>query len=284
LPAIFPGLERAKDETMSETSKILVGLMSGKTIGDGLFVLPGQGNSLAVVTGEGVILLDASGHVHAPRMITALREHTDAPLSAIVYSHGHAGYNSSIDLWDAHNVSRGEPRPRRIAHSNVQRRYDRYRETAELQARLNSMQFPSRRTVRQMVEDYPMHAPTELFDVRFVVTANGRRVEALHAPSEVDDALVLWLPDDGLLAGGAATPGATIPNIGTPLRTQRFTIRWAETLERLAKLNATRLLTEFGPLIEGEDNVREWLMRPAEALRWLRAQVVARMNRGMGER
>ena len=61
----------------------------------------------------------------------------------------------------------------------------------------------------------------------------------------------MWFPDDGLLCGGAATPGISIPNIGTPLRTQRFTIRWAETLERLDALGADNLLTEFGPLVEG---------------------------------
>ncbi|MCP4224284.1 MAG: alkyl sulfatase, partial [Actinomycetia bacterium] len=109
------------------------------------------------------------------------------------------------------------------------------------------------------------------------------RAERVWAPSEVDGAIAVWLPDDGLLCGGAATPGFTIPNIGTPLRTQRLTIRWAETLERLAGLGADRLLTEFGPLIEG-DAIVDQLAATSEALRWLRAEVVERMNRGMSER
>ena len=104
----------------------------------------------------------------------------------------------------------------------------------------------------------------------------------IWAPSETDDALAVWLPDDGLLLGGAATPGFTIPNIGTPLRTQRFTIRWAETLDRLRALGATRLLTEFGPLVEGDD-IGEQLQRTSEALRWIRDEVVERMNAGMSE-
>jgi alkyl sulfatase BDS1-like metallo-beta-lactamase superfamily hydrolase len=270
--------------TTQSTQRILVGEMAGKVIGDGLIVLPGQGNSLAAVTGDGVVLLDASGRVHAPKMIEALRQHTDAPVHAIIYSHGHGGYNSSVELWEAHAQALGEPAPRRIAHRNVLRRYDRYRETQELQARLNSMQFPSRLTVAQMAASMPMYDPSEVFDDAMVVTTNGRRIELFHAPSEVDDALAVWLPDDGLLAGGAATPGATIPNIGTPLRTQRLTIRWAETLDRLAALGAERLLTEFGPLIEGVSEVRQWLTGPAEALRWLRAEIVRRMNAGMGER
>ncbi len=269
---------------MALAPRLLVGEMSGKVLGDGLVVLPGQGNTLSVATDDGVIVLDASGHAHAPAMLAELRSHTDAPVHAIVYSHGHNGYNASIDLWDAHNAERGEPAPRRIGHRLILNRYARYRETAELQARMACMQFPTRRTAAEVGATFGLYDPTETFEDTMVVTTAGRRVELIHAPSEVDDAIALWLPDDGLLAAGAATPGSTIPNIGTPLRTQRFTMRWADTLDRLLALDAERLLTEFGPLIEGRKAVREWLASTSEALRWLRAEVVRRMNAGMGER
>ncbi|MGH6996781.1 MAG: alkyl sulfatase dimerization domain-containing protein [Phenylobacterium sp.] len=269
---------------MAKAKGVLAGQMAGETIGEGLFVLPGQGNSLAVSTGDGIIVLDASGHAHAPGMIADLRERTEAPVHAIVYSHGHNGYNASVDLWDAHNRERGEPAARRIAHRLLPARYARYRETFELQARMAAMQFPTKRTLDEVGAGFGLHDPTETFDDVITVTTNGRRVELIHAPSEVDDAIALWLPDDGLLAAGAATPGTTIPNIGTPLRTQRYTMRWAVTLERLAALEAERLLTEFGPLIEGRAAVRDWLIRTADALRWLREEVVRRLNAGMNER
>ena len=269
---------------MAKAKGVLAGELAGETIGEGLFVLPGQGNSLAVTTGDGIIVLDASGHAHAPGMIEDLRERTAAPVHAIVYSHGHNGYNASVDLWDAHAAERGEPAPRRIAHRLLPARYARYRETFELQARMAAMQFPTKRTLDEVGAGFGLHDPTETFDDTMTVTTNGRRVELIHAPSEVDDAIALWLPDDGLLAAGAATPGTTIPNIGTPLRTQRYTMRWALTLERLAGLEAERLLTEFGPLIEGRAAVRDWLTKTADALRWLREEVVRRLNAGMNER
>ncbi len=269
---------------MAKAKGVLAGQMAGETISEGLFVLPGQGNSLAVTTGDGIVVLDASGHAHAPGMIEDLRERTQAPVHAIVYSHGHNGYNAAVDLWDAHNRERGEPAARRIAHQLLPARYARYRETFELQARMAAMQFPTRRTLEEIGAGFGLHDPTETFDDTLTVTTAGRRVEVIHAPSEVDDALALWLPDDGLLAAGAAAPGTTIPNIGTPLRTQRYTLRWAVTLERLAALEAERLLTEFGPLIEGRAAVREWLIETANALRWLREEVVRRLNAGMNER
>ena len=45
---------------MAESRDILTGSLAGKTIGDGLIVLPGQGNSLAACTDDGVVVLDVS--------------------------------------------------------------------------------------------------------------------------------------------------------------------------------------------------------------------------------
>lgn len=263
---------------------ILIGELSGQEIGAGLWVLPGQGNSLAVETDAGVVVLDASGDRHVDGMITALRERTDAPVHAIVYSHGHHGYNAAVDRWQAHNEERGDAPARLVGHENILTRHARYRETEGLQLRMAGVQFPAKRPVPTdlLRPGLRLHDPTETFSDHMVVVEGSRRVEVVWAPSEVDDALAMWLPDDGLLCGGAATPGFTIPNIGTPLRTQRFTIRRAETLDRLAALEPARLMTEFGPMVEGDD-IATQLGATAEALRWLRAEVVRRMNEGMGE-
>ncbi len=263
---------------------VLSGELAGEVLAEGIYVLPGQGNTLAIETDNGVIIVDASGHTHAPGMIDELRNRTDSPVYAIVYSHGHHGYNAAVDIWQQHNVNRGDPPPRLIGHENVVKRYARYRETAGLQTRMLAIQFNSRKHVPLEVlgQGLALHDLTETFADSMTVVDGTRQVELIWAPSEVDDALAVWLPDDGMLFGGAATPGFTIPNIGTPLRTQRYTIRWAETLERLSELGATRLVTEFGPMIEGEA-VNEQLLATAKALRWLRDEVVRRMNDGMDE-
>ena len=264
----------------------LEGDLAGQTIRPGFHVLPGQGNALAVETDAGVVLVDASPSRRVPAMIQTLREVTDAPLHAICYSHGHVGYNAGVPEWQAHNAERSEPMPRLVAHANVLRRYARYRETMELQVRMGVVQFPGKQgvTLEQMEPAFRLHDPTETFDDTTTVVDGSRPVEAIWVPSEVDDSIALWFPEDGLLYGGAATPGDTIPNIGTPLRTQRFTIRWADSLDRMTALEPQVLVTEFGPVIDDAASIRERLGKTAEALRWLRDEVVARMNRGMNER
>lgn len=258
---------------------ILKGREGVRSVRPGIHILPAQGNALAVETDEGAVLMDSGpgGGVTA-RMIEALRGLTDATVATICYSHGHLGYNDGVDAWLAHNAGRGEPRPRLVAHVNCNRRYARYRETLGLQRTLAAMQFPGLK-VRFAMTDADV-----TFERQLTLSQGRRRVELLWVPAETDDTIALWLPDDGVLYAGAAFPGTTIPNIGTPLRTQRLTVRWAESLERLAALDAECLVQEFGPVIEGAAAVRERLSHTAEVLRWLRREVVERMNRGMGER
>ncbi|MEE3329140.1 MAG: MBL fold metallo-hydrolase, partial [Myxococcota bacterium] len=272
----------------SSQDAVLQGALAGSQLGNDIWILPGQGNALAARTDEGLVLIDAGNQNVQPAMQTYLRAQTQDRLAAIIYTHGHQQYNAAVPLWLEHNASREEAPPRLIAHENVLARYRRYRETAELQARAWKVQFPSRdeRPLADYVSDVDddNHDPSETFSQQMSVVQGSRPVELLWSPSETDDCLAAWFPEDGLLYGGPAVQGDTIPNIGTPLRTQRFTIRWAETLDRLAQLGAEKLVTEFGPLIEGFDTIKQRLTGMAEALRWLRAEVVLRMNRGMSER
>ena len=246
----------------------------------GVWVLPAQGNAFAVETPKGVVLVDTGpGGKKTDEMIAALRTRTDAPIAAICYSHGHFGYNFGVPQWLDHAAERGDAPPRLISHRNVPVRYARYRETEGYQAILNEMQFPgiSARFQPTKVD------PTETFDEHMVLSESPR-IELLWVPSETDCALAMWLPETRTLYAGASVPANMIPNVGTPLRTLRLTARWADTLERLADLHPERLVIEFGPVVEGEAAIAERLTTTAAALRWLRAEVVDRLNRGMGER
>ncbi|MEM8619974.1 MAG: hypothetical protein AAGF73_09645 [Actinomycetota bacterium] len=60
-------------------------------------------------------------------MIAELRRRTAAPVHAIVYSHGHHGYNAAVDMWQEHNAERGDPPARLIGHERLVHRMARYR-------------------------------------------------------------------------------------------------------------------------------------------------------------
>jgi uncharacterized sulfatase len=253
---------------------------AGTEVTPGVWLLPSQGNGFAVETPDGVVVIDTGpGGKQTDDMIAALRALTEAPVIAICYSHGHFGYNFGVPQWLDHNAERGDAVPRLIAHRNLPLRYARYRETEGYQAVLNEMQFPG---ISAMFEPVKVD-PTETFDDHLVL-CESPRIELLWVPSETDDALAMWLPDTRTLFAGASVPADFIPNVGTPQRTLRLTARWADTLDRLVDLRPEVLVIEFGPFVEGEDLIAERLTTTARALRWLRSEVVDRLNRGMNER
>lgn len=265
----------------NEGAAVLKGAAAGVAVKDGVHILAAQGHVLVIELETSVVMVDCGrGGKQTHELIDQLRDITEKPISALCYSHGHGGYNFGVEVIRAHNQQRGDIEPKIIAHENVVRRYNRYRETRGYQQVLNRMQFPG--MPKGSGKDLNVDPEIEFAD-SYVMNDANPRIELLWVPSETDDALAVWLPEQRVLYGGAATPGDAIPNIGTPLRTQRFTIRWAESLDRMLALNAEILVTEFGTVVRGEDAVRERLEKTAEALRYLRSEVVERLNRGMSE-
>lgn len=249
----------------------------------GIWILRGQGNSIVFAVEVGLVIVDAGpgGRVTAG-MIEALRRVSDAPVHAICFSHGHIGYNDGLAQWLEHARVRGDAPPRCIAHANLPRRAARYRETMALQERMAELQF--RRDAGALAGKFQAPLPSETFtDQLLLGDPQGVHVLLLWAPSETDDCIAVWHPQQRLLYGGPAVIDA-IPNLGTPFRTQRDTVRWADTLDRLAALDPALVVREFGAPLVGAAQVQQVLGRTAQALRWVRAEVVRLMNEGLGER
>lgn len=251
-----------------------------EAVGEGLWVLHGQGQSFVAETSAGLVVIDAGpGGAVTHAMITALRTVSQRAVQAVCFSHGHIGYNTGVPQWLEHAASRNDAPPRLIAHRNLPRRYARYRETLALQQGLAEIQFRQ----PQGSMHFTLHDPNELFDDGLVIGEGASRVELRWAPAETDDGIAMWCPAQQVLYGGPAVLHS-IPNIGTPLRTLRDTVRWADTLDGFAQLAPVRLVREFGGVIEGAGPVRTVLTQTAAALRWVRAEVVRLMNHGLNER
>lgn len=245
-------------------------------LGPGIFGQEQAGWLVTIETSEGLVQIDTGDQ--APASLAAIRSRTDAPFTDIVFSHGHQRYNLACRDWVVDCVSSSGRVPRVIAHENVPHRQRRYQESTGLQNRLLERQF---RYPAGSLDGrrFPFTTPTHTFRDIFTIRTPGRTVEVLHAPSETDDAVAVWLPEDRVLYGGPACI-PFFPNVGSPQRTVRDPLRWADTLDRLAALPSETLIREFGPAVEGRDAIADYLASTATALRWCHDTVVELMNQG----
>ncbi|MCP4762988.1 MAG: MBL fold metallo-hydrolase [archaeon] len=248
-----------------------------KTICPGIHVNGTFGNLVAIETDLGIVHIDTGDIKMAPSILTSLRKKSDAPIHTIIYSHGHNGYNFGADTFIKAAKERNEPRPRIIAHENLPPRYRRYIEVEGLQNYLSNIQF-------QFPNDYKWSSDYVFPDVTFkdsmLLEMGNRKIEVLWAPSETDDSIALWLPEEKVLYGGSSVI-ITCSNVGTPLRTQRDAVRWANSLDKLMALQPEIIIPSYGPVIKGVDQIQKMLGNMAEGLRYLRHEVVKRMNQRM---
>ncbi len=246
----------------------------------GVFLIPTQGNGLVIETELGLVIVDTGGGgAQTEQMIADVRGLSDAPVRAFVFSHAHIGYKAGVPEWMTHIAERGDATPELIAHANYEVRVDRYRETHGWQYLLNCWQFP--KSDPAMIEQGLTYTlPTQTFDTELLLDDPVRPVVLRWAPSETDCAVSVWLPNERLLWTGPAVING-FPNIGTPMRVQRLTKRWIDTLDAMIALKPTTLVPEFGPLAHGESASATHLTVYADALRWMWDEVIERINRGM---
>ena len=244
----------------------------------GIHILGGMGNSTAIETEQGFVLIDTGmNKAMADGFMQAMRQIRDIPVHTIIYSHGHGGYNNAAWYFLEAAKNNGEPAPQIVAHENLPIRYHRYSDTWELQGYLAAIQF---RVPPGVMRKPEYTFPTVTFRDKLRLNIGNRKVDVIWAPSETDDSVAVWLPDEKLLYCGPSVIASCI-NIGTPLRTQRDDVRWVNTLERLAALQPEILIPSFGKVLKGKDEIQFMLNNMAEGLRYLRREVTKRLNQRM---
>lgn len=255
--------------------------MSVTEMAPGLYLLDGFGNVGVAITGEGVVLVDTGRPGDANAVLGRLRRLTNEPVRYIIYTHGqadHAG-NATPILKEA--AERGDPRPTIIAHSKVLDRMNRYAELYGHNAFINRIQF-------RVPPQLPGFPPNDRFirpDLTYEESMKFRlgrlTFELYHEMGETDDITWVYVPEHKAVFSGDLYI-SSCPNVGNPLKIQRYEIEWAQALERIVSFKPEVLGPGHGAVIrdaELEDN----LLTTARALRYIHDEVVRRMNLGQWE-
>jgi glyoxylase-like metal-dependent hydrolase (beta-lactamase superfamily II) len=168
-----------------------------------------------------------------------------------------------------------------FVHANVPRRMDRYAELYEHNARINRLQFRVPSGSVSFPPDARFVRPDVTYHDATTLRLGDLTLNLFHALGETDD--ITWIH---ILERRAIFSGDLVirscPNIGNPLKPQRFEVEWAEALERMRTLQPEVLGPGHGAVLRGaalDDDLRT----TARALRYLHDEVVRRLNAGQGE-
>jgi alkyl sulfatase BDS1-like metallo-beta-lactamase superfamily hydrolase len=108
---------------------------------DDLAVIESFSHVVLLRTGEGLVAFDTSGAQTGGRCVEAMRRWSGAPVSHLVYTHGHIDHVGGSGAFVADAEARGHRRPVVVAHENVPERFDRYTRTDGWNTAINRRQF-----------------------------------------------------------------------------------------------------------------------------------------------
>ena len=249
-----------------------------RTVADGVYLLPGFGNTTVVVGADGAAVVDPGLFTNGPRVVRELREITDGAVRWIVYTHGHYDHAFGTPALLEEAAGRGDEPPRVVGHVNVARRFARYQRTAGHLAQTYDMQFASWGDGGgDVVRTAQYVAPTLEYVDRVELPLGALTLDCRHGLGETDDHTWVWIPERRVIIGGDFIV-SSIPNAGTPFRVQRYVLEWAEALEAMAALDPAAVISGHGGVYT--DDAGEMLLTTAQALRWLEDEVVRRLNAG----
>ncbi|MHB8383510.1 MAG: alkyl sulfatase dimerization domain-containing protein [Candidatus Binataceae bacterium] len=246
----------------------------------GLAMFHGFAN-VAFAYGRGeMIAADTSSRAMGARAIEAIRKVTDEPVTVIVYTHGHGDHAFGTEAFITDALNRGYQRPKIWAHEDLRGRFKRYSRTAGWQVHINRLQFGATSgAVAGIFDEKTYNYPDLTFRGMQLLELAGEAVELHHALGETDDATWVWLPLRRVAMVGDLIV-SSLPNTGNPNKVQRYTLEWAEALEKIAARKPRYVMPGHGPAYRGEAECEELLLETARALRFIHDEVVVRLNAG----
>jgi glyoxylase-like metal-dependent hydrolase (beta-lactamase superfamily II) len=242
---------------------------------DRALLVTGHGNVGYVYNDEGVVMIDTgTPQVFGDHAVKELRRFTEAPIRAVIYTHGHIDHAFNLGPVLADAKARGYPRPQVIAQRRILARFARYQRLREHTTYINRINFG---TPPDTVIVPEFFYPDTLMDDGLAFRMGDVTVELRSGMGETDDAVWVWVPERRLLFPGDFLLWC-FPNIGNPFKVQRYVEGWALALEEMAALKPAAAGPGHGPAVVGEAQVREMLLETARALRYLHDEVVRRLN------
>lgn len=275
-------------------------------------------NSMMLVGPKGVVIIDTLGDARTAQTVIqkfeSILKTSTLPVKAVIYTHNHIDHVAGVDAFvqasgtpacppDTHPDDRAftarDHCVEVLAQANI---IDGLAQTATISGtiinprsvymygsfigdnRINDGIGPK---VSGSVATF--HLPSRLFNQRLEFTAAGITMELVYVPSETNDELMVFVPDNkngvnddgGLLFSAEVIQGPSFPNLyslrGTAYRSPAT---WFESVDTLRNYNSWCMVPSHGVPLCGASNIQTLLVNFRDAIQFTHDQTVRFMNQG----
>ncbi len=255
----------------------------------------GMANVTMIVGNDGIIIVDTMESTAAGKNVLAeFRKITDKPVKAIVYTHNHTDHTLGVKAFTTEeDVKAGKVNI--YAHETMM---NTVINNASIVA--PALGIRAAYTFGILLEkgeegwvnqglgpafsrgEAGFLAPTKTFNDKLALTIAGVKLELHHAPSETDDEIVVWLPEQKLLQSAEVIQGETFPNVHTIRGTKfRDPVAWYKSLDKLRSFGAEHLVPSHGRPMSGNAKIEEMLTAYRDAIQYVHDQTIRLLNKGL---
>lgn len=193
-------------------------------------------NNLAIIGSQGVILVDAGSHkAVAEHIHKALKTVTSKPITHVLITHHHPDHHLGLEYFDGAQVIASEVCAKQIQDNG--------------RAMVNSM---ARNTGLPLRNVKPVVPQTRIAPrARQTMVIDGIKLELIQTEiAHTDGDLMVWLPDDGVLAAGDILVHTINPNFR-----DGNVKSWIGVVDNILKLPLKTVMPGHGPLMQRQDVV-----------------------------
>ncbi|MEH6944205.1 alkyl sulfatase dimerization domain-containing protein [Bacillus sp. JJ722] len=276
-----------------------IGLVPSKSeiikVKDGIHVLSKYAieNTVIIDGKEGVIVWDTGSHMGAgQRKYQALRELTDKPIKAVIYSHSHYVMGTRAFVPEGPEGENIHVIAHPDLHGNVT---DTAIELGPSTLRNGAQHFgfylPStgpdasltayfEREIENEDKSSGYVKPTSLVKDGEKMVIDGVHMQFFHARADTDDSIAVWLPDYDVVVTNNVWP--MFPNIST-LRGQpyRDPTEWIAGVDKIRAINPEFLITSHGPATVTREESYEYATYFRDMIAFVYSQTIRGINKGM---